>query len=142
MDLNTRTNELESLVTTKLLCERTLDFTKRKIREEFSYSELLGLAVQTLNSLIFSANLQDLRAIVRRDQAFIVYRPLGKILAEVGVMGEPAENKMLRRPKIIIFGRKGAGLQNKSVEELIEELRSRNTNARRIQLMDRLKTRN
>lgn len=142
MDLNTRTNELESLVTTKLLCERTLDFTKQKIREEFSYSELLGLAVQTLNSLIFSANLQDLRAIVRRDQAFIVYRPLGKILAEVGVMGEPAENKMLRRPKIIIFGRKGAGLRNKSVEKLIEELRSRNTNARRIQLMDRLKTRN
>lgn len=142
MDLNTRTNELESLVTTKLLCERTLDFTKRKIREEFSYSELLGLAVQTLNSLIFSANLQDLRAIVRRDQAFIVYRPLSKILAEVGVMGEPTGDKMLRRPKIIIFGRKGAGLRNKSVEELIEELRSRNTNARRIQLMDRLKTRN
>lgn len=142
MDLKTRINELESLVTTKLLCERTLDFTKRKIREEFSYSELLGLAVQTLNSLIFSANLQDLRAVIRRDQAFIVYRPLGKILAEVGVMEEPTGNKMLRRPKIIIFGRKGAGLRNKSVEELIEELRSRNTNARRIQLMDRLKTRN
>lgn len=142
MDLNTRTNELESLVTTKLLCERTLDFTKRKIREEFSYSELLGLAVQTLNSLIFSANLQDLRAIIRRDQAFIVYRPLGKILAEVGIVGEPTDNQMLRRPKIIIFGRKGAGLRNKSVEELIEELRSRNTNTRRIQLMDRLKTRN
>ena len=141
MDLKTRINELESLVTTKLLCERTLDFTKRKIREEFSYSELLGLAVQTLNSLIFSANLQDLRA-VRRDQAFIVYRPLGNILAEVGVVGEPTKNKMLRRPQIIIFGRKGAGLRNKSVEELIEELRSRNTNTRRIQLMDRLKIRN
>ena len=142
MDLKTRINELESLVTTKLLCERTLDFTKRKIREEFSYSELLGLAVQTLNSLIFSANLQDLRAVVRRDQAFIVYRPLGKILAEVGAVGEPTKNNILRRPQIIIFGRKGAGLRNKSVEELIEELRSRNTNTRRIQLMDRLKTRN
>lgn len=141
MDLKTRINEFESLVTTKLLCERTLDFTKRKIREEFSYSELLGLAVQTLNSLIFSANLQDLRAIIRRDQAFIVYRPLGKILAEVGVMGEPTGNKMLRRPKIIIFGKKGVGLRNRSIEELINELNSRNTNTRRIQLMGRLKTR-
>ena len=140
MDLKTRINEFESLVTTKLLCERTLDFTKRKIREEFSYSELLGLAVQTLNSLIFSANLQDLRAIMR-DQAFIVYRPLGKILAEVGVMGEPTGNKMLRRPKIIIFGKKGVGLRNRSIEELINELNSRNTNTRRIQLMGRLKTR-
>lgn len=142
MDLKTRINELESLVTTKLLCERTLDFTKRKIREEFSYSELMGLAVQTFNSLIFSANLHDLRAVIRRDQVFIVYRPLGKILAEVGVIGEPTDDQMLRRPKIIVFGRKGAGLRNKSVEELIEELRSRNTNTRRIQLMDRLKTRN
>lgn len=142
MDLKTRINELESLVTTKLLFERTFDFTKRKIREEFSYSELLGLTVQTLNSLIFSANLHDLRAVIRRDQAFIVYRPLGKILAEIGVMGESTDNQMLRRPKIIFFGRKGAGLRNKSVEELIEELKGRNTNARRIQLMDRLKTRN
>ena len=33
-------------------------------------------------------------------------------------------------------------LKNKSIEELIGELRSRNTNTRRIQLMDRLKTRN
>nr|DAN66811.1 MAG TPA: hypothetical protein [Caudoviricetes sp.] len=30
MDLKTRINELESLVTTKLLCERTFDFTKRR----------------------------------------------------------------------------------------------------------------
>ncbi len=138
MDLKTRINELESLVTTKLLCERTFDFNKRKIREEFSYSELLALAIQTLNSLIFSVNLQDLRAVVRRDQAFIVYRSLGKILAEVGVIGEPTDNQMLRRPKIIIFGRKGAGLRNKSIEELIDELRSKNT-TRRIQLMDRFK---
>ena len=142
MDLKTRINELESLVTTKLLCERTFDFTKRKIREEFSYSELLGLSVQTLNSLIFSANLHDLRAVIRRDQAFIVYRPLGKILAEIGVMGDSTDNQMLRRPKIIIFGRKGVGLRNRSIEELINELNSRNTNTRRIQLMDRLKTRN
>lgn len=142
MDLKTRINELESLVTTKLLCERTFDFTKRKIREEFSYSELLGLSVQTLNSLIFSANLHDLRAVIRRDQAFIVYRPLGKILAEIGVMGDSTDNQMLRRPKIIIFGRKGIGLRNRSIEELISELNSRNVNTRRIQLMDRLKTRN
>ena len=141
MDLKTRINELESLLTTKLLCERTFDFTKRKIREEFSYSELLALSVQTLNSLIFSANLQILRAVIRRDQAFIVYRPLGKILAEVGVIGESTDNQMLRRPKIIIFGRKGAGLKNKSLEQLIDELRSKNT-TRRIQLMDRFKTRN
>lgn len=141
MDLKTRINELECLVTTKLLCERTFDFTKRKIREEFSYSELLGLAVQVLNFLIFSANLQDLRAVVRRDQAFIVYRPLGKILVEVGVIGEPTKNQMLMRPKIIIFGRKGVGLHNRSIEELIDELKSKNT-TRRIQLMDRFKTRN
>ena len=96
------------------------------------------MAVQVLNSLIFSANLHDLRAVIRRDQAFIVYRPLGKILAEVGVIGELTDNQMLRRPKIIIFGRKGAGLRNKSIEELIDELRSKNT-TRRIQLMDRFK---
>jgi len=142
MDLKTRINELESLVTTKLLCERTFDFTKRRIREEFSYSELMGLAVQTINSLIFDAKIPSLRAVIRREQAFIVYRPLGKILAEVGVVGEPTDNQMLRRPKIIIFGRKGVGLRNRSIETLISELNSRNVNTRRIQLMDRLKTRN
>ena len=142
MDLKTRINELEALVTTKLLCERTFDFTKRSIREEFSYSELMGLTVQTVNSLIFEAKMPSLRAVIRRDQVFIVYRPLGKILAEIGVIGEPAKNKMLRRPKIIVFGRKGVGLHNRSIEELINELSSRNANTRRIQLMDRLKVRN
>ena len=113
MELQTKIAELEIIITTKLLIERTFDANKRIIREEFSYSELMGLVTQTINSLIFSAKLSELRAVVRR------------VLAEIGIIGEATSHGMLRRPKVIIFGKGGRSFASKNLADLISDLAQR-----------------
>ncbi len=125
MELQTKIAELEIIITTKLLIERTFDANKRIIREEFSYSELMGLVTQTINSLIFSAKLSELRAVIRKDQIFLVYRPLGRVLAEIGIIGEATSHEMLRRPKVIIFGKGGRSFGSKNLADLISDLTQR-----------------
>ena len=54
MILDRGTSEVEAIITTKLLADKTYDIKNKYTRTEFSYSELLRLTGQVINSLFFA----------------------------------------------------------------------------------------
>lgn len=121
MILDRGTSEVEAIITTKLLADKTYDIKNKYTRTEFSYSELLRLTGQVINSLFFTDNCRELRAIERRGRLFVIYVPASRILFEAGVSGEDSHG-LIKRPKVLLFGKRGQLLHNKTMRQMIEKI--------------------
>ena len=109
--------EFETIVTTRVLSRLLTDKDSKCVTESVRREELAFKFSSAANGAMRELEVPvDLRAIYRGGKAFIIYRPTGRIAAEISIDGL-YHNGFVRRPKAILTSKRGF-VTAKSLKEL------------------------
>lgn len=116
---NITIESFEISVTTRVLCDRSIDRETKKVREVFSYDELLVQGMYAANDLLKSIGLnQEIWARQRGSKVFLFCEHTRRIIAELAVSAENAGRGKVRRPRFVLLDRRGF-VREKTVADLI-----------------------
>ena len=109
--------EFETIVTTRVLSRLLTDKDTKCVTESVRREELALKFSNAANGAMRELELSvDLRAIYRGGKTFIIYRPTGRIAAEICIDGI-YNRGFVRRPKAILTSKRGF-VTAKSLKEL------------------------
>lgn len=109
--------EFETIVTTRVLSRLLTDKDTKCVTESVRREELALKFSNAANGAMRELELSvDLRAIYRGGKTFIIYRPTGRIAAEISIDGL-YHRGFVRRPKAILTSKRGF-VTAKSLKEL------------------------
>ena len=99
--------EFETIVTTRVLSRLLTDKETKCVTESVRREELALKFSNAANGAMRELELPvDLRAIYRGGKTFIIYRPTGRIAAEISIDGL-YRHGFIRRPKAILTSKRG-----------------------------------
>lgn len=114
--------EVEALVTTRVLTERLINPKDNTFMRFYSYNEALFQCMYVLNDILLERGLNhDYWARVRKNRLFLFYLPLKRIAMEVGVVTDGSNRFGRSRFQMQFVGYKGKFLPE-TAAELIEIL--------------------
>lgn len=117
---NITIKEFETLITTRVLCSHIIDRARYGHGSAFNYNDLLTLGVYATNSILKNLELSDeIWARKRGKKAFLFYERNRKILAELAIDAEAAENGV-SRPVFILLGKYGY-VKAKTIGDLLAQ---------------------
>lgn len=99
--------EFETIVTTRVLSRLSTDKDTKCVTESVRREELASKFSSAANGTLKDLDVAvDLRSICRGGKAFIIYRPTGRIAAEICIDGI-YNRGFVRRPKAILTSKRG-----------------------------------
>ncbi len=129
-----RLSELETLTTTRVLCERLINYQDGSCRLDFDYKEAEEQCMYALDDILVEMGLNDIFwARLRGKRLFLFYLPQKRIATEVGIVTDKAPSGRRCRFRMQFVGYKGKILPN-TISGLIQLLErtsyrsERNTN--------------
>ncbi|RYC74370.1 hypothetical protein [Candidatus Nanosyncoccus alces] len=118
---NISLRELETLTTTRVVCDR---FATRKGRyiTKYRYLEVLEQTMYALDDILVDRGLnKDFWARVRGKRLYLFYLPLNRIAIEVGIVTDEAEDGFRKRFEMQFVGYRGK-FPPETIADLIEIL--------------------
>ena len=98
----------------KLLCR------KANLVNQFDYQKLLKQVAYFANDILRSEGITDAWAKLCRERIFIIYRPTQRIVCELKLTGERAEN-LISKPDVVLFNLRGKIEESLTIEKIIAD---------------------
>ncbi len=112
--------EFETIVTARVLSRLLTDKDTKCVTESARRDELASKFSNAANGALRELELAvDMRSIYRGGKAFLIYRPTGRIAAEICIDGQYSRG-YIRRPKAVLTSKRGY-VTAKTIKELEQQ---------------------
>lgn len=93
---NITLRELEILATSRMLCDKLIDYRTYRLREKYSYADALKCASYAMSDILIEQKLNTtFWPRIRRNRLYLFYLPKNRIGIEIGVLAMPGEIRFI-----------------------------------------------